>query len=78
MEKLHILKELAQNRTLLYVEDSEKMREQASTLFRKFFTNTVVAKDGAEGLELFKQHRSDIVITDISMPFLKRAGAKSS
>lgn len=70
MEKLHILKELAQNRTLLYVEDSEKMREQASTLFRKFFTNTVVAKDGAEGLELFKQHRSDIVITDISMPFL--------
>lgn len=48
MEKLHILKELAKNLTLLYVEDSDKVREQASTLFRKFFENTITARDGTQ------------------------------
>lgn len=70
MEKLHILKELAKNLTLLYVEDSDKMREQASTLFRKFFENTLTAQDGGEGVEMFEKHKPDIVVTDISMPIL--------
>ena len=37
MQNIHILKELAKNITLLYVEDNEKMREQASIFFKKFF-----------------------------------------
>lgn len=70
MENLHILKESAKNLTLLYVEDNDKMREQASVFFKKFFEKTIVAKDGGAGLSAFEKHNPDIVITDISMPVL--------
>lgn len=53
---------------LLYVEDNRGLNAQATTLFKKFFDTVISAYDGEEGLELFKKHRPQIVITDISMP----------
>lgn len=62
--------------SLLYVEDNAGLNAQATTLFKKFFDNVVSAYDGEEGLTLFKQHRPQIVITDINMP--KMDGLKMS
>ncbi len=54
--------------SLLYVEDNTGLNAQATTLFKKFFDNVISAYDGEEGLGLFKKHRPQVVITDISMP----------
>lgn len=54
--------------SLLYVEDNEGLNTQATTLFKKFFDTVLSAHDGEEGLEFFKLHRPQIVITDINMP----------
>ncbi len=58
----------AQGLTLLYVEDNTALRENASKLLLKFFSNVYTAGDGEEGLKLFKKHHPKIVITDIKMP----------
>jgi PAS domain S-box-containing protein len=59
--------------TVLYVEDQETLRDEISSQLTKFFTNVIVAIDGEDGLQKFKQnhnnpHSLDLVITDIEMP----------
>jgi len=54
--------------SLLYVEDNESLRSNAAKLFQKFFHVVYLAGDGVEGLETFKKHRPQIVVTDIKMP----------
>jgi len=56
--------------TILYVEDNEEARVSTISFFDSFFDNIVVAKDGKEGLEAFRQNSIDIIITDINMPVL--------
>jgi len=55
---------------LLYVEDNEQARTSTLSLLSEFFESIVVAKDGDEGLEKFKTHEIDLVITDINMPHM--------
>lgn len=62
------LRKLLNHYTLLYVEDNAGLKAKASTLFRKLFPKVIEAKDGEEGLELFKKHKPEFVITDIQMP----------
>lgn len=64
------LQELSAGLTLLYVEDNDGLREKALKLLKKLFVNVISASDGQEGYDLFKQHRPQIVITDIRMPKL--------
>ena len=54
--------------TLLFVEDEANVRENLEAVFSELFATVWSASDGAEGLELFKTHHPDIVITDIAMP----------
>jgi CheY-like chemotaxis protein len=54
----------------LYVEDNDKLRTNASSLFKKIFNTVYVASDGREGLASFKKHGQQIVITDIKMPYM--------
>ncbi|QSZ42006.1 response regulator [Sulfurimonas aquatica] len=68
MDDLKKLKQQAQGFKLLYVEDNDSLRENASKLLRKLFDGVEVAEDGAVAFELFKKHHFDIVITDIKMP----------
>jgi len=58
--------------SLLVVEDDDESREiLVAILSRKFPDVTVYsANNGRTGLELFKTHTPDIVITDINMPEL--------
>lgn len=56
------------NISLLYVEDDPQVREGYERALRRHSRELYVAKDGREGLECFRQHHPDIVITDIKMP----------
>ncbi len=56
--------------TVLYVEDELSAREEIAYFLDSKVNKLYQAKDGAEGLALFKEHQDeiDIVITDIQMP----------
>jgi len=55
---------------LLYVEDDPDTRELISRSLAEEYPDLAlhVAAGGAEGLELFREHRPELVITDIRMP----------
>lgn len=67
---MKIDKELFKDVTLLYVEDDPMTLEEISFFLKKYVKNLLVAKDGEEGLELFKKYNPDMVITDIQMPLM--------
>lgn len=58
--------------SLLYVEDDEFARKITCKLISLGFPEFVIyqAENGKVGLELFKEHRPDIVISDINMPVM--------
>ncbi|ADU67133.1 diguanylate cyclase [Desulfurispirillum indicum S5] len=67
-EQLKELQKLLQESTILYVEDEDISRESVVTLLRHFCPNVLVAANGREGLEIYRNNSVDIVITDIQMP----------
>lgn len=56
--------------TLLYVEDDELTRDYLALYLNRRLGMVYVAKDGREGLALFKKHRPQIVLSDIKMPYM--------
>lgn len=58
------------NISLLFVEDNDTIR----FLYNRLLSNRVeafyIGEDGQEGLELYKKHKPDLIITDISMPVM--------
>ena len=58
------------NSTILYIEDDDITRENISSYLKRQCKNLYTANNGLEGLELFKKHEPEIVITDIEMPKL--------
>ncbi|MCX6075068.1 MAG: response regulator [Campylobacterales bacterium] len=54
--------------TVLYVEDEESIRKNIVSILKLFFKHVLVASDGKMGLDLFNEHPTDIIITDIQMP----------
>ena len=54
--------------TILYVEDEENVRAGYERALNRYCKELYIAKDGVEGLELYKQNSPDIVISDIKMP----------
>ncbi len=59
---------LLKNIILLYVEDDKTTRCAIVKILSVIVKKLYVAKNGREGLEVFKLHKPDIVITDILMP----------
>lgn len=59
-------------KSILLVEDDKLSREVTVGLIRRIFPDVTAyaANNGSSGLELFKEHTPDIVITDINMPEL--------
>ena len=53
---------------ILYVEDEEQIRENTKRPLAYLSTELFLAKNGQEGLELYKEHSPDIVVSDIKMP----------
>jgi len=55
---------------LLYVEDNEESRFATNIVLDEFFDEFIVAIDGEDGLEKFKNNNIDLIITDVNMPKL--------
>lgn len=62
------MKELEKIESILYVEDEQSAREELSEFLKYFCKKLYVAKDGQEGLELYKKYDPEIIVTDIKMP----------
>jgi YesN/AraC family two-component response regulator len=58
--------------SLLYVEDDPAIRALFSDVIRSSFPDVElhIAENGRIGLDLYKEHRPDIVVTDINMPIM--------
>ncbi len=56
--------------TVLYVEDENDSREQCSEFLSRLVGVLVTAQNGVEGLDAWRQHAPDIVITDVQMPVM--------
>ncbi len=58
--------------SLLVVDDDKMARDVLNLMITRKFPHSSIyfAEDGKNGLELFKAHCPDIVITDISMPVM--------
>ncbi|MCX8070187.1 MAG: response regulator [Thermodesulfovibrionales bacterium] len=68
MKDLVRLKELTSNLTVLYVEDEELFRMTISKKLNGFFKSFLIACDGFEGLDVFRQNDIALIITDNIMP----------
>jgi len=62
--------ELLKNLFVMHVEDDTSVRESLMRFLKRRFDTIYSAKDGAEGLEMYREHRPDIIITDIQMPVM--------
>lgn len=58
------------NISLLYVEDEQTIRDYLSEMLSRQVAELHIAFDGKEGLELFKEKRPDVILTDIRMPIM--------
>ncbi len=67
-DNIEKLKQLLKGLVLLHVEDNTNLLEKGGHFFKKLFDKVYQAKNGSEGLELFKKYHPDIIITDIQMP----------
>jgi PAS domain S-box-containing protein len=56
--------------TVLYAEDDETARNATVRILSKLFPKLVVAEDGQDGLDKYKENDIDLIITDINMPKL--------
>lgn len=63
-------KELLSNLNILYVEDEEDVREVLQDILELFLKKVYIASNGKEGLEIYKSHEIDIVMSDIQMPIM--------
>jgi len=53
---------------VLYVEDDDFIREELADTLEFDVKELIVAENGEEGLEKFKQFKPDLVISDVKMP----------
>ena len=62
--------DLMKNISVLYVEDDADIRRHLSEFLRRRVGKLYIAENGREGLELWRQHRPEVVVTDIMMPVM--------
>ena len=55
---------------ILYVEDEPAAREEILFFLQRKVREVFAAANGSEGLDLFREKRPDLVVTDIRMPVM--------
>ncbi len=58
----------SRQRSILIVDDSLSVRRVVSRIAQRHGWSTLLARDGAEALDMLDQHQVDVVLTDIEMP----------
>jgi len=66
--KINKMIKLSKNIKLLYVEDNKNTRVEVLDILKIFFQDIIIAVDGADGLEKFRNNKIDLIIADINMP----------
>lgn len=61
---------MAQQRTILAVDDSLTIRELINFVLGNAGFKVVLAEDGIEGLDRLERLKPDVIITDVNMPRL--------
>jgi len=56
--------------SILYVEDDQATREAVSRMLKGVVATVYSAANGREGLETYRTHTPDVVVTDIRMPVM--------
>ena len=56
--------------SILYVEDEQSIREGYTKALHRLCDKLYIAQNGKEGLELYKEYKPDIIISDIKMPVM--------
>lgn len=56
--------------SVLFVEDDQTTREAVSRLLMHVVATVYIAANGREGLETYRAHTPDVVVTDIRMPIM--------
>lgn len=64
------MKNINKVKSILYVEDEKKIQEELAEVIGMFCEELYLADDGVQGLRQYKEHRCDIIISDIKMPFM--------
>ncbi|RLA77925.1 MAG: hypothetical protein DRG78_16300 [Epsilonproteobacteria bacterium] len=62
--------ELIKTLKILYVEDEVVLRDTTCNSLRAILKEIVVASNGKEGFEKFKDDKFDLIITDLAMPVM--------
>ncbi len=65
-EKIHILKKLSIDKTVLIVDDDETIRDYFERALKEY--KVLKASSGEEALEIIQKERIDLVLLDIRMP----------
>jgi CheY-like chemotaxis protein len=55
-------------KSILFVDDELEPIRCFANIFRKTFENIYLASDGLKGFEAYKEHRPDIIVSDVTMP----------
>ena len=63
-------KDFLGNLTVLYVEDDDETRRSIVEFLKHHVKNIISAKNGNEGIELYRKYQPDLIITDIRLPHL--------
>ncbi len=56
--------------TVLYVEDEDMVRDSVVMLLKRRFKQVLVATNGSEAMDVYKDKRPDVIITDLQMPIM--------
>jgi len=56
--------------SVLYVEDDPSTREEVIEILQRRVREVLSARDGSEGLTMFRERKPDLVMTDIRMPVM--------
>ncbi|CAA6822803.1 MAG: DNA-binding response regulator [uncultured Sulfurovum sp.] len=61
---------MRKNTTILYVDDNSLIREEAVEYLSLIYNKVLEASNGQEALNIYKETKPDIIITDIEMPIM--------